>query len=120
MTLPAWPSINSKPLRDSWSMPKPALAPLESDMDGGNTRRRARPGDNVAEIDQTIVLSAADYATYDAFYRATLGNGASRFTMSVWLGTGFATKTVSFIGMPTHAHYGASVSIAMKLRVFDM
>lgn len=87
MTIPAWPTgLNDRPLVEGWSW-EPYLDPDQTDMERGNKRLRARPGDDIVRTKFNIMFSAADYATFKNFVLSTLNNGTSRFTMRVWDGT---------------------------------
>src|SRR5215475_4180448 len=96
MTLPAWPIANAVILQNGFSL-KRMLDPISTDMEGGNTRERPRPGDNVATITQTVRMYPADYDTFVAWVKTTLNNGTARFTMDVWLGTALANKVCQFV-----------------------
>jgi hypothetical protein len=121
MPLPAWPStVPFKPRRTEWSMPQPFLPPLATEMDGGNTRLRSRPGDNVAIVQQIIRMSVSEFNTFDAFVRGTLNNGTSRFTGNVWLGSAYANKTLQFAEPPQPQAAGQKIPVAMKIRVYGM
>lgn len=115
-------NVPYKPLAGSWSMPQPALPPLATEMDGGNLRKRRRPGDDVAIIEFRVGMTRAEYSTFDTWFRDVIFNGASRFNMSVWLGAAFSTKVVQFDGdsQPTPSEYGLDVIVPMKLRVYGM
>jgi hypothetical protein len=78
MTLPAWPIANSILLQNGFSLQR-MLDPISTDMEGGNTRERPRPGDNVATITQTVRMYPADYDTFAAWVktRSTMGRRAS-------------------------------------------
>lgn len=124
MALPVWPvTVPNKPDR-GWQMPKPWIAPVASEMNGGNQRLRSQPGGNVAVVTYPLgMLTAEQFNTLDTFFREDLSNGASRFKMQVWLGSSFETKTVQFEGgePPTYADAGgAFVKVTMKLRVYGM
>jgi hypothetical protein len=123
MPLPSYPStIPYRARRNDWSMVQPFAPPLETEMeDGSNVRLRSKPGANVAIVQQIVRMLPTDWATFDGFVRATLNNGTSRFTMSVWLGSSYQTKTVQFVkGSPTYQNLDRFVQVAMKLRVFGM
>jgi hypothetical protein len=96
MALPAWPIPNSLILQDGYSLQR-TLDPITTDMEGGNTRERPRPGDNVGTITQTVRMSPADYDTFVAWMKTTLSNGTARFTSDVWLGTALVNKVCQFI-----------------------
>ena len=122
MPLPVWPSgVRYQPRRNDWSMPQPFAPPIASSMNQNNVRLRSTPGSNVALVQQIIRMTAAAYATLDAFIRVTLNNGTSRFTMPVWLGSSYVTTTVQFEpGSPSVAQQDRFVAVSMKLRVYDI
>ena len=66
-------------------------------MDGGNVRLRSRPGSDVATVQWRRRMTTLQYTSFDTFVRATISNGTSRFTMPVWLGTSYVTKTVQVV-----------------------
>jgi hypothetical protein len=95
MPLPAWPNdVPYQQRRQDWRITQPFIGPIETEMEGGNVRQRSRPGSNVATVQWRRRMTVAQYASFDAFVRATLSNGTSRFTMPVWLGTSYVTQTV--------------------------
>ena len=93
-------------------------------MEGGNTRSRARPGDNVGSITQTIWMSFAEHDTFVSWVKTTLGNGTGRFTMNVWLGSAYVSKVCQFIKPGTNLKYSwigpDKVGATMTLRVYDV
>jgi hypothetical protein len=124
MALPAWPIANSVILRDGFSLQR-MLDPIMTDMEGGNTRQRPRPGDNVGTITQTVRMSLADYDTFVDWVKTTLNNGTARFTTDVWLGTALANKVCQFIQPGTKLTYDPAglvdaVDVTMTLRVYDV
>jgi hypothetical protein len=99
------------------------LAPIVTDMEGGNQRQRSRPGDNVGMLGQTIIMYAAQFEIFTPWWKGTLSNGTARFTAQVWLGTDYETKVCQFTkdGKPTDSFYvPGAVKVAMKLRVYDV
>src|SRR4051794_36737470 len=119
MAHPTWPNgLPAYPRRGEWKM-SPTLPPIATDMEGGNTRQRARPGDNVREITQTLRFSNADYATFEAFY---LTNRNGRITMPVFIGgSGLTNKTVQIMSsLQDVSHDGLKYSVPMKLRVYSV
>jgi hypothetical protein len=123
MALPAWPIANAIILQDGYSLQR-MLDPIATDMEGGNTRQRPRPGDNVATIRQTVRIYPADYDALVAWVKTTLNNGTARFTMDVWLGTALANKVCQFIKPGSNLLYAwagpDAIDITMSLRVFDV
>ena len=124
MALPAWPIANSIILRDGFSLQR-MLDPITTDMEGGNTRQRPRPGDNVGTITQKVRMSLADCDTFVAWVKTTLNNGTARFTANVWLGTAEANKVCQFIQPGTKLIYDPgnladAIDVTMTLRVYDV
>ncbi|WP_027578488.1 hypothetical protein [Bradyrhizobium sp. Ai1a-2] len=123
MALPSWPAVNYRPQRDGFQPIKRFLDPLATDMEGGNTRQRPRPGDNVGTITQTINLTIAEHNIFVPWVKTTLNNGTARFTANVWLGSSYASKTCQFTkdGKPTYSPISSShVAVTMTLRVYDL
>jgi hypothetical protein len=124
MALPSWPDGVPTTARDGWQMSAMFLAPLATQMDGGNQRTRAQPGNNVASITYPLSpMTDAQYAIFETFMRTTLNNGASRWTMPVLTGTGtYLTKTVQFdSGKPPSAdRSGGFVNVTLPLRILGM
>jgi hypothetical protein len=123
MPLPAWPIANSIIMQDGFSLQR-MLDPISTDMEGGNTRERPRPGDNIATITQTVRMYPADYNAFVDWMKNTLNNGTARFTMDVWLGTALANKVCQFIKPGTGLRYDYAgpdvVDVTMTLRVYDV
>lgn len=124
MTLPTWPISKYTPLIDNFQPLQRMLDPVSTDMEGGNTRERPRPGDNVGSITQTIRMSAADHDTFVAWVKTTLNNGTARFTANVWLGSSYVSKVCQFIKPGTQIKYGYlspdEVDVTMTLRVYGV
>lgn len=119
MPIPAWPAVPYKPRRGEWKPTDPFLPPIETQFDGGNQRARRRPGDDIATVEQTIRMTPAEGATLMTFIRSTLVNGTLPFTMSVWSGTAYVSRTVEFTGKrPVPVPAGLKVAVAMTLRVW--
>jgi hypothetical protein len=121
MTIPSWP-VSYRPDLNSISGIKRLLDPLATDMEGGNTRLRSRPGDNVGTLSQTIIMKKAEFDTFVAWVKDTLGNGTARFMLKVRLGTTFEEKVCQFSGgAPTYRPVGSgAVAVTMTLRVYDV
>lgn len=123
MPLPTWPgSVPYQVRRGDWAMPEPYIEPLETDMDGGNTRERPQPGGNVAKIQQTLRLTPAQHDDFFAWLRGTLNSGTSRFTGNVWTGTAYEAKTMQFVKPhPTPStDRSLKIPVAMTLKVYGM
>ena len=98
MTTPAYPTDLPYAF-DQWSL-TPFREPLRTDMDGGNQRARRRAGDNVPTASFSVQMSGAEYGTFQAFLIDDLANGTLEFTMQVWNGSAFESKTVKFKETP--------------------
>jgi len=123
MALPAWPIEKTVILQNGYQLQR-MLDPLATDMEGGNTRQRSRPGDNVGTIAQTVRIDPADYDALVAWVKTTLNNGTARFTMDVWLGTALANKVCQFVQPGTKLTYTwvgpDAIDVGMVLRVYDI
>ena len=112
------------PDRGSFQPLQRMLDPISTDMEGGNTRQRPRPGDNVGTITQTIWMSLAEHDTFVAWVKTTLNNGTARFTTNVWLGSSYVNKVCQFIQPGTKLTYAYlsvdRVAVTMTFRVFDV
>jgi hypothetical protein len=123
MTLPAWPSTVPTDATDGWQMPQMYTLPIATQMDGGNQRVRSRPGSNVASVSYPLMpLTMAQWDDLNTFIRTTLGNGASRFTMSILTGDVYETKTCQIDGTksPTAQRIGDYMSVVLPLFIYGM
>jgi hypothetical protein len=121
MSDPSYPEgLPYKPRRGEWSISRPD--PLASDMEGANKRLRARAGDkSVRIVTQTLRFTADQLTTFEAFVADDLAGGTARFTMQVWLGSDYQSKTVQFDGkLPAIGGRSVRVPVAMTLRVFGV
>jgi hypothetical protein len=121
MAVPDWPAgVPSLPLLESHSI-DPMLAPIRTEMEQGNMRRRARPGDDVAVVQQSVAMTKAQYDTLVAWGKSTIGNWTGRFKANVWLGSSCATKVCQFESAPKPSAFSARrISVAMSLRVYGV
>ena len=125
MPLPSWPAVSYEPLANSWRR-DPLLPPIRTEMEGGNVRQRRRPGDNVSIVSQTVRMTNAEFSTLESWVSTSLGSGVARFTMSVWLGANYQSKTVQFEGTgqgfpySVSEPYAGAKDVAMTLRVFGV
>ena len=122
MPLPAWlPDVPYQQRRGDWRIPHPFIGPIETEMEGGNVRQRSRPGSNVATVEWRRRMTAGQYSSFDTFVRATLSNGSARFTMPVWLGSSYITKTVQIVKDSLAVEQdGLFISVSMTLRVYGI
>jgi len=100
------------------------LDPLMTSMEGGNIRQRPRPGDNVGTITQAVWIKASEHDAFVAWVKTTLNDGTARFTMNVWLGNGYVSRTCQFVKPGTNLKYAwlsvDRVAVTMTLRVYDV
>lgn len=121
MALPVWPStVEHRPSPASWA---PALfsPPRATQMEGGNTRLRVKPGDPAATSKWGQEMSNGEFAAFSAFYRDLLKNGSLRFSMPVCLdGFTYETRTVQIVAgsLRTSAAPGSGVALSFELKVF--
>jgi hypothetical protein len=96
--IPAYSTLGipDVPIVDSWSEPEPYITPTSTDMDGGNIRLRRQPGDERIQRQFDILFTNAQYATFKAYVKTTLGLGTARFQMRVWDGAAMVLETVQF------------------------
>lgn len=124
MALPSWPiNVPYAPLVDGFQPIKRVLKPIVTEFEGGNQRQRARPGDNIGQLTQTIIMDAEPFAEFTEWWKETLSLGTARFTAPVWLGTDFETKVCQFTadGKPSDSYFvPAAVKVTMSLRVYDV
>ncbi|WP_029084768.1 hypothetical protein [Bradyrhizobium sp. th.b2] len=123
MAVPAFPIANAVILKDGFGLQR-MRDPIATDMEQGNMRQRARPGDNVGTVTQTVRFYAADYDTFAEWVKTTLNLGTARFTIDVWLGTSLANKVCQFVkpGTTLVASWPnpGQVDVRMTLRVYDV
>lgn len=124
MTLPAWPGSVPTDAREGWQMPDMFLAPIATEMDGGNVRLRAQPGNNVATLSYPLrPLTEAQWLDLRTFLRTTINNGASRWTMTLVVDTAAGeSKTVQLDKgkSPSVTRSGGWVHVTLPLRVYGM
>lgn len=125
MPLPAWPAAPYEPLANSWRR-DPLLPPIRTEMEGGNVRQRRRPGDNVSIISQTIRMTDEEFVALESWVSGSIGGGVARFSMHVWLGASYQSKTVQFEGggqgfpYSVSEPYPGAKDVTMTLRVFGI
>ncbi|HQS08715.1 MAG: hypothetical protein B7Y12_02200 [Rhizobiales bacterium 24-66-13] len=121
MALPVWPAtLQYRSLRDAWGG-VPFRDPLGTEMEGGNTRLRRRPGDDVGTYAWAGIFNAAQMATFMGFVETTTGNGSSRFTMQVSRdGVTYVSRTVQIVvgSLKFSSAGGANTQVSFSLLVF--
>ena len=124
MALSFWPIASFQQVPDSFAPIRRMLDPISTEMEGGNTRERLRPGDNVGTITQTSWMSMAEHGTFVDWVKTTLNDGTARFTTNVWLGSSDVNKVCQFVQPGTKLSYAYlsvdRVAATRTLRVDDV
>lgn len=107
MAYAEWPAtIPFRSERSPWGY-VPGREALATEMEGGDTRQRRRPGDGVGMARWGRGLTAAQMVAFGDFL-ATIGDGAARFLMPVSLdGQTYTTRVVQIIGGAGGIQYGS-------------
>lgn len=102
-----WPAdVPHRPERGNWNVKRGREA-LATEMEGGDTRQRRRPGDDVASMQWARGLNATQMAAFEAFI-ATVGEGAARFLMPVSFdGQNYTTRVIQIVGGAGGISYGS-------------
>lgn len=92
----AWPvSVQFLPISGTVTA-DPFRAPLVTDMEGGNVRRRRTVSKNIATLPMTIHMENDEFLTFKSWVRDTLVDGTLPFTMNVWTGAAYEQRVCSF------------------------
>ena len=92
----SWPeNVPHAPLAGSFQG-TPFKAPNATEFEDGPERARRRSTLRVATLRFAIRMSNAEFDTFHAWVKNTLVDGTLPFTMSVWRGGGYVTKTCRF------------------------
>jgi hypothetical protein len=95
MTLPVWPeTLPQEAVLGSWQTAQMHAPHIATDMNAGTTRARRRHSLAVAGVQFEMLMSHAQLLTFWEFYFDDIGSGAARFTMPVWNGRAYVSKTV--------------------------
>lgn len=114
------PTLPYLPWRDQWGY-VPGREVLATEMDGGDTRQRRRPGDDLGTMKWGRTFSAAEMALWKVFL-ASIAGGAARFLMHV--STDGATlevrvcQIVGGAGGISYAIVGLETQVSFSLLVF--
>ena len=124
MTVPTWPSgVPYESLKEGFSFQPWSANAIVTQMDGGNSRTRRRPGDNIATVKQFVQMSLAELATFETWFASTIGGGSGRFTMNVWTGSEYENKVCQFdLSQPLGYDYLTTevANVSMQLRVYGI
>jgi hypothetical protein len=94
----AWPASVPFAAEDDSVKGTPFRAPLATEFEGGNQRRRRSTTKNIATLEFAISMSNAQFGTFKIWVRDTLVDGTLPFTMQIWTGEAYAARTCSFAG----------------------
>jgi hypothetical protein len=94
MSLPAWPNtLPQEAQLGSWKLPEAHAPNTITDMNAGTIRARRAHSLAVSRVQFDMVLNSTQLDIFWAFYFGTIHSGAARFTMPVWNGKAYVTKT---------------------------
>lgn len=121
MTYPEWPiDLPYRPWRDMWNY-VPGREALQTEMEGGDTRQRRRPGDDVGAMQWGRTFTEAEMATWDGFLSDTSG-GVARFIMPVPTnGAIYQLRVVQIVGGAggvSASAVGVETQVSFSLLVF--
>ncbi len=74
----------------------PFRAPLTTDMEDGQQRRRRSNSKNIARLEMSIYMDDVQFSTFKAWVRDVLVDGTLPFTMPVFTGSAYQVRTCSF------------------------
>lgn len=77
---------------------RPYREMLETEMEGGNTRLRSRPGDKVETVTWARRFTADQFAAWRSFLSDTIARGTARFLMPIWNGAAYEVRVVQIVG----------------------
>jgi hypothetical protein len=122
MSLPDWPATVAYAVQQgSWKVQQRHNPNLRTEMNAGTTRRRRKYTLRVAKMTFDIVMNAAQRALFEEFYDDDLGDGAARFTMPVWDGDAYVTRTCTFNAPPQYSEYAhLTVRVSFDLMVEEL
>jgi len=124
MALPTWPAgVPIIPRLEEFQPMERLLPPIATDMEGGNTRLRSRPGDNVGKLPLRVRMTFSQFDTFTNWWKTTLNNATARFTAHVFLGSVCANKVCQFTrdGIPQDQFIDSNtIDVTMTLRVYDV
>lgn len=121
MAIPSWPAgVPYETTATGYALPQLAGAPLMTEMNAGTVRQRRKYTLPVAEMKLSIRMTAAEFQLFRAFH-ASIGNGAARFTMPVWNGSAYVTRTAQIKDQPDMSTFAFRTrEVAMSLRVENL
>ncbi len=119
MSLPVWPStIQHRPMRPSFRLAEPHVAPVETEYDGGAYRRRPRTTLRRQLFSIVWQWEDAEFGRFETFYNVTLGEGAQRFVMPFFDVADYSDRTCQFKGMYEVTRPARFRQVSAQLYVF--
>ncbi|WP_131193724.1 hypothetical protein [Lichenihabitans psoromatis] len=121
MAIPTWPTdVPYTPMTSGLTITQLANPLLSTDMNAGTTRQRRKYTLRIAEMKLVIRMTPAQFASFHAFHQA-IGDGAARFTMPVWNGSGYVTRTVQIKDQPDMSPLAFRArSVGFSLRIENL
>jgi hypothetical protein len=93
----SWPSRLPLPTYDGYAL-EPESAVTRTDMESGPARQRRRFTQTPTRIPVRWRMSAVDFATFEAWFRLKLDDGADWFAISLLGGSGIVAHEARFVG----------------------
>lgn len=119
MSLPVWPAtVQHRPSRPAYRLAEPHVAPIETELEGGAFRRRPRGTVRRQLYAFSWDWLDAEFVQFETFYNVTLGEGSQRFTMQVFAGSAYASRTCQFKGMYEAVRPGLYWRVTAQIFVF--
>lgn len=98
MAYASWPATVPHECEAAAFTRRPYREMIATDMEGGNTRVRSRPGDNVETVTWARRFTADQLAAWKAFLADTIARGTARFLMPIWTGAAYEVRVVQIVG----------------------
>ena len=96
-TTASWPARLPLPTFDGYAL-EPESAVTRTDMESGPARQRRRFTQTPTRIPVRWRMSATDFATFEAWFRLKLDDGADWFAITLLGGIGIAAHEARFVG----------------------
>lgn len=122
MAIPVWPaSLPQIPLLEGLTVEELAPDVQRTEFDDGPARIRRRGFFDRAIVGHRYRMSAAEFTTFQAFFRDDLATGARRFTMPIFKPhptTPLRNRTVQLAAKPAVEMRGTYVFVSLSLTVW--
>lgn len=114
-----FPSTLPAPLMSGYEL-KPGEAVARTQMEQGSARARQRARTAPTSIPISWELTVPQMATFEAWHRLTIHNGADWFTINLLNGLGMTSCSARFMGMWTAKQSGpANWVVSATLEIAD-